>query len=126
MPLLKIPECEVKMRAHLIAFMLVIGVLFGYGITGAENNKWNESRQFEQSLEKAAPDAMRFIWATHILEQGLEVQLAPSIFHRTYLDEQAFYKKVSEHWKSSEFVRAKRYPGKVQFMRLDMPVKTVD
>lgn len=114
------------MRAHLIAFMLAIGVLFGYGITGAENNQWNESRQFEQYLEKADPELMKYIWAAHISEDGLEVQVAMDMYHRTYLDEQAFYKKVSEYWQGSEFVRTKRYPGKVQFMRLDMPLKTVD
>lgn len=114
------------MRVHLIAILLAVGAFFGYGAAGAESNQWNDSRQFEQHLEKAAPDVMRFIWATHISEQGLEVQLAAGMLHRTYLDELGFYKKVSELWRSSEFVERKKYPGKVKFMRLDMTIKVLE
>ena len=69
---------------------------------------------------------MRFIWATHISVHGLEVQLAVGMVHKTFLDEQNFYRTISELWKKSEFVKTKKYSGKVEFMLLDKPLRTLD
>lgn len=116
------------MRVRYIFFevMLAIAVLVGYVSAYAENRQWNEARQVEQYLEKAAPEVTRFILAFHISDQGLEVQLATGMVHRTFLDEQGFYKTISELWKKSEFVKKRKYPGKVKFMQLDRTVKTIE
>lgn len=115
-----------RVRHALIAVALILAVLVGYVWAYAENRLWNESRQFEQHIEKAAPEVTRFIWATHISDQGLEVQLAMGAVHRTLLDEQGFYKTITELWKSSEFVKKRKYSGKVKFMQLDRTVKTIE
>lgn len=88
------------------------------------SEKWNDSRQFEKYLEKAIPDTMQHIWATHVSEEGLEVQV--SIFFPIRLIERDnIYDAVSEQWKNSEFVKSKKYSGKVQFLQLDKPLKTI-
>lgn len=99
---------------------------FGAFHSHAGNEKWYESRQFEQHIEKTTPDVMKFIWATHISEEGLEVQLAAGIYSRTFVDEQGFYKTISELWKNSALVKEGKYSGKVKFMQLDRTVKTIE
>lgn len=107
--------------------MLCVAIFSGFALPHATtaSELWNESRHFERSLEKAMPEMMKYIMAAHISEQGLEVQV--SLFYPINVHERnRLYKQVSELWKNSEFVKAKKYPGKVQFMQLDMPLKTVD
>lgn len=102
-------------------------VLFFYALPGKkENKKWNESRQFERYLEEIEPNIMSRIWDTHVSEQGLTVNVGMGVFHRNAFEEDAFYKRISAHWKSSEFVIKKKYSGKVQFKRFDTLLKTID
>ena len=68
---------------------------------------------------------MKYIMAAHISEQGLEVQV--SLFYPINMHERnRLYKQVGELWKNSEFVKVKKYSGRVQFMQLDKPLMTVD
>lgn len=106
----------------LLVGLLTLGISISNKVWAGE--KWNDSRQFEESLEKEIPDMMKHLWAIHVSEEGLEVQV--SLFFPIRLIEQDnIYDAVSEHWKNSEFVKSKKYPGKVQFMQLDKPLKTI-
>lgn len=91
---------------------------------GWASERWNDSRQFEKYLEKKIPDMMKYIWATHVSEEGLDVQVS-IFFPVRQIEQDNVYDAISEHWKNSEFVKSKKYTGRVQFMRLDMPIKTI-
>lgn len=88
------------------------------------SENWNNSRQFERYLEKSIPHMMKHIWATHVSEEGLEVQVS-LFFPVGLMERDNIYDSVSEHWKNSDFVKSKKYPGTVQFKQLDKPLKIV-
>lgn len=88
------------------------------------SEKWHDSRQFESYLEKAIPHMMKHILATHVSEEGLEVQVG-IFFPISLMDRDNIFDSISEHWMNSEFVKNKKYPGKIKFMQLDRPLKIV-
>ena len=115
-----------KLFRSVFISILFIAIFSGLALSGnaGTSEKFNDSRQFERYLEKVIPQMMKHIMATHVSEEGLEVQ-ASIFFPIRLIEQDSIYDAVSEHWKNSEFVKSKKYSGKVQFMQLDKPLKTI-
>lgn len=119
--------CEkILILFRFVLFPILFITLFSSAILpkASASEVWNDSRQFERCLEKSIPHMMKHIWATHVSEEGLEVQVS-LFFPVGLIERDNIYDSVNEHWKNSDFVKSKKYPGKVQFKQLDKPLKTV-